>query len=99
MLEMSVSLLVQIDKLIQVIESPPCTYIRLQLLEPHRFPYLYKCLYGLLMIMPQSTMWQRLRDRLAAAGGSNWLGPVWTQTDARPFDGPPHAPRHDATDP
>jgi hypothetical protein len=28
------------------------TVIRLQLLEPDRYPYLFKCLYGLLMLLP-----------------------------------------------
>lgn len=77
--ELTVPMLVQLDKLIHMVESAPLTYMRLQLLEPLAYPHLYKCLYGILMILPQSTMWGRLRDRLTAAGGSNWLGPVWAQ--------------------
>lgn len=47
-------LLVEVDKLIQLLESPIFTYLRLQLLEPQQHAYLVKALYGLLMILPQS---------------------------------------------
>ncbi|KAF5393194.1 hypothetical protein D9757_001237 [Collybiopsis confluens] len=63
-LEITVPMLVQIDKLVQLIESPVFTYIRLQLLEPERYPHLYKCLYGLLMLLPQSSAFISLRNRL-----------------------------------
>jgi hypothetical protein len=38
--------------------------LRLQLLEPERYPFLFKSLYGLLMILPQSTAFETLRNRL-----------------------------------
>ncbi|RYP61477.1 hypothetical protein DL771_010119 [Monosporascus sp. 5C6A] len=38
-LEMTVNILIQIDKLVQLIESPVFTYLRLQLLEPEKYPY------------------------------------------------------------
>ncbi|KAG2351539.1 vacuolar protein 14 C-terminal Fig4p binding-domain-containing protein [Suillus spraguei] len=41
-LEITVPLLIQVDKLVQLIESPVFTYLRLQLLEPERYPYFYK---------------------------------------------------------
>jgi hypothetical protein len=44
---------VQVDKLIQLIESPIFTYLRLQLLQPNSYAHLIKCLYGLLMLLPQ----------------------------------------------
>lgn len=65
-LDLSVSLLIQVDKLIQLLESPVFTYLRLQLLEPERYPYLSKCLYGLLMLLPQSSAFVTLRSRLSA---------------------------------
>ena len=37
---MTVTMLIQIDKLVQLLESPVFTYLRLQLLEPERFPHL-----------------------------------------------------------
>ncbi|KAI0034126.1 vacuolar protein 14 C-terminal Fig4p binding-domain-containing protein, partial [Vararia minispora EC-137] len=72
-LEITVSLLVQIDKLVQLIESPVFTYLRLQLLEPDRNPYLFKCLYGLLMLLPQSTAFVALRNRLNAVNSAGFL--------------------------
>ncbi|KAK9897395.1 ARM repeat-containing protein [Cystobasidium minutum MCA 4210] len=65
-LEVSVSLLIQLDKLVQLLESPVFTSLRLQLLEPEKNPYLFKCLYGLLMFLPQSSAFVTLRNRLNA---------------------------------
>lgn len=47
--------------------------IRLQLLEPKRYPYLYKCLYGLLMLLPQSSAFVSLRNRLNAVNSAGFL--------------------------
>ncbi|THC98822.1 hypothetical protein EYZ11_001669 [Aspergillus tanneri] len=83
-LEMTVNMLIQIDKLVQLLESPVFTCecpisaefflskadiklwldLRLQLLEPERYPYLYKCLYGVLMLLPQSSAFAALKNRL-----------------------------------
>ncbi|KAF7301984.1 Heat repeat containing protein [Mycena indigotica] len=72
-LEITVPMLVQVDKLVQLIESPVFTYIRLQLLEPERYPYLFKCLYGLLMLLPQSSAFISLRNRLNAVNSAGFL--------------------------
>ncbi|OSX59406.1 hypothetical protein POSPLADRAFT_1151047 [Postia placenta MAD-698-R-SB12] len=72
-LEITVQLLVQIDKLVQLIESPVFTYLRLQLLEPEKYPHLFKCLYGLLMLLPQSSAFVSLRNRLSAVNSSGFL--------------------------
>ncbi|KAK7060363.1 hypothetical protein VNI00_001128 [Paramarasmius palmivorus] len=72
-LEVTVQMLVQIDKLVQLIESPVFTYIRLQLLEPERYPHLFKCLYGLLMLLPQSSAFVSLRNRLNAVNSAGFL--------------------------
>jgi len=81
---MTVNMLIQIDKLVQLLESPVftckpphsqvsrtqnpridnCLDLRLQLLEPEKYPYLYKCLYGLLMLLPQSSAFAALKNRL-----------------------------------
>jgi len=66
-------MLVQIDKLVQLIESPVFTYLRLQLLEPEKYPHLYKCLYGLLMLLPQSSAFMSLRNRLNAVNSAGFL--------------------------
>lgn len=63
-LEISVTFLVEVDKLIQLLESPVFTFLRLQLLEPQRYAYLVKALYGLLMLIPQSAAYQTLKNRL-----------------------------------
>jgi vacuole morphology and inheritance protein 14 len=72
-MEMSVAMLIQIDKLVQLLESPVFTYLRMQLLEPERFPYLYKCLYGLLMLLPQSSAFAALKNRLNSVSAIGYL--------------------------
>ena len=88
-LEMTVNMLIQIDKLVQLLESPvfTCTFImegwvaianmqpdlRLQLLEPERYPHLYKCLYGLLMLLPQSSAFAALKNRLNSVSAIGYL--------------------------
>jgi vacuole morphology and inheritance protein 14 len=65
--EITVGFLMQIDKLVQLLESPIFVQLRLQLLEVDA-PYhasLLKSLYGLLMLLPQSTAFKTLKDRLA----------------------------------
>ena len=115
-LEITVQLLVQIDKLVQLIESPvfTCTCylwaimplvlmaerhradLRLQLLEPDKYPHLYKCLYGLLMLLPQSSAFYSLRNRLNAVSSLGFLNVapkasviqsliLWSTTNKCPF--------------
>ncbi|KAI9218677.1 vacuolar protein 14 C-terminal Fig4p binding-domain-containing protein [Blastocladiella britannica] len=72
-LEITVNLLVQIDKLVQLLESPVFTYLRLQLLEPDKHPYLFKCLYGLLMLLPQSSAFATLRNRLTCVSTLGYM--------------------------
>ncbi|XP_031420088.1 protein VAC14 homolog [Clupea harengus] len=63
-LEVTVDFLMEVDKLVQLIESPIFTYLRLQLLDVQNNPYLIKALYGLLMLLPQSHAFQLLSHRL-----------------------------------
>ncbi|PWW74954.1 ARM repeat-containing protein [Tuber magnatum] len=72
-LEITVNLLIQVDKLVQLLESPVFTYLRLQLLEPEKHPYLYKCLYGLLMLLPQSSAFALLKNRLNSVSAIGYL--------------------------
>jgi vacuole morphology and inheritance protein 14 len=87
-LEMTVNMLIQIDKLVQLLESPVFTCgssfqsrlplanpsdLRLQLLEPERYPHLYKCLYGLLMLLPQSSAFAALKNRLNSVSAIGYL--------------------------
>ncbi|KAI1826296.1 vacuole morphology and inheritance protein [Xylaria intraflava] len=89
-LEMTVNILIQIDKLVQLIESPVFTYLRLQLLEPEKYPYLYKCLYGLLMLLPQSSAFAALKNRLNSVSSIGFLhnGPR-PYVPSPPGKGPP----------
>ncbi|XP_006618981.1 protein VAC14 homolog [Apis dorsata] len=65
-IEVTVEFLTEIDKLVQLIESPIFTYLRLQLLEREENDALVYALYGLLMILPQSEAYATLQRRLAA---------------------------------
>lgn len=88
---MTVNILIQVDKLVQLIESPvfTCKYhrgcvlrgqwanilrdLRLQLLEPDKHPYLYKCMYGILMLLPQSSAFAALKNRLNSVSSIGYL--------------------------
>ncbi|KAK3941184.1 vacuolar protein 14 C-terminal Fig4p binding-domain-containing protein [Diplogelasinospora grovesii] len=72
-LEMTVNILIQIDKLVQLLESPVFTYLRLQLLEPEKYPHLYKCLYGILMLLPQSSAFAALKNRLNSVSSIGYI--------------------------
>ncbi|KAI9486945.1 MAG: vacuolar protein 14 C-terminal Fig4p binding-domain-containing protein [Benjaminiella poitrasii] len=72
-LEITVNMLIQVDKLVQLLESPVFTYLRLQLLEPEKYPYLFKCLYGILMLLPQSSAFSTLRNRLNSVSSLGFL--------------------------
>uniref|UniRef100_K3W541 Vacuolar protein 14 C-terminal Fig4-binding domain-containing protein n=1 Tax=Globisporangium ultimum (strain ATCC 200006 / CBS 805.95 / DAOM BR144) TaxID=431595 RepID=K3W541_GLOUD len=67
-IDASVGFLMQIDKLVQLLESPIFIHMRLQLLEIHEDYHadLVKSLYGLLMLLPQSAAFRMLRDRLVS---------------------------------
>jgi vacuole morphology and inheritance protein 14 len=65
-IEVTVGLLMQVDKLVQLLESPIFAHLRLQLLDvdsKYHAPLL-KSLYGLLMLLPQSDAFRSLNDRL-----------------------------------
>ncbi|MCO5581630.1 hypothetical protein L7F22_035519 [Adiantum nelumboides] len=63
--DVNVRFLVQVDKLVRLLETPIFTYLRLQLLDPGRYPALLKALNGLLMLLPQQSMaFKILKTRL-----------------------------------
>lgn len=49
------------------------TDLRMQLLEPEKYPHLYKCLYGLLMLLPQSSAFAALKNRLNSVSAIGYL--------------------------
>jgi vacuole morphology and inheritance protein 14 len=66
---LTVGFLMEIDKLVQLIESPAFLSLRLELVNSGSAfrPALLKTLYGLLMILPQSQAYNVLSSRLNAA--------------------------------
>ncbi|XP_037112649.1 protein VAC14 homolog [Syngnathus acus] len=88
-LEVTVDFLMEVDKLVQLVESPIFTYLRLQLLDVESNPYLIKALYGLLMLLPQSQAFQLLSHRLQCVPNPELM---------RTVDGPKRADakEHDA---
>ena len=131
---MTVNMLIQIDKLVQLLESPvftctrafkdmPLSYmfivimlltdlahldLRLQLLEPEKHPYLYKCLYGVLMLLPQSSAFAALKNRLNSVsnigllhGPKGYVSPQPLPSPSRPSSPTSSFPSHfaDATMP
>ena len=53
-------------RLVQLIEAPVFTSLRLQLLHPKRYPALMRAMYSLLMLCPQSNAFQILHARLSS---------------------------------
>ncbi|KAK8923988.1 hypothetical protein KSP39_PZI019579 [Platanthera zijinensis] len=63
--DINVKFLVQLDKLIRLLETPIFAYMRLQLLYPDKYPWLFMVLYGLLSLLPQqSAAFKILRTRI-----------------------------------
>ena len=63
-IEITAGTLKEIDKLVQLLESPIFAFLRLQLLDPCQHAPLVRTLYGLLMLLPQSTAFSTLKHRL-----------------------------------
>ncbi|KAK4484088.1 hypothetical protein RD792_011308, partial [Penstemon davidsonii] len=73
--DINLKFLVQLDKLIHLLETPTFAYLRLQLLEPGRYIWLLKALYGLLMLLPQqSRAFKILRTRLKTVPSYSFSG-------------------------
>ncbi|XP_075262730.1 protein VAC14 homolog isoform X2 [Convolutriloba macropyga] len=66
-LEIDVDILNEVDKLVQLLESPIFANLRLQMLEmsDSEQPHLVKAMYSLLMLLPQTAAYSLLRDRLS----------------------------------
>ncbi len=65
-LPLGAEVLVQVDRLVQLLETPAFAALRLQLLAPAQHPDLLRALYSLLMLLPQSSAFKTLAARLAA---------------------------------
>ncbi|XP_048428893.1 protein VAC14 homolog isoform X2 [Pyrus x bretschneideri] len=89
--DINVKFLVQLDKLIRLLETPIFAYLRLQLLEPGRHIWLLKALYGLLMLLPQqSAAFKILRTRLKTVPSYSFDSEQLRQTSS----GNPHQILH-----
>ncbi|KAJ6324299.1 hypothetical protein OIU76_011576 [Salix suchowensis] len=73
--DINVKFLVQLDKLIRLLETPIFAYLRFQLLDPGRYTWLLKALNGLLMLLPQqSAAFKILRTRLKTVPSYSFSG-------------------------
>uniref|UniRef100_A0A8C4Q7Y5 Protein VAC14 homolog n=1 Tax=Eptatretus burgeri TaxID=7764 RepID=A0A8C4Q7Y5_EPTBU len=82
-LEVTLEFLTEVDKLVQLLESPIFTYLRLQLLQSKRQPDLLQTLYGLLMLLPQSAAFHLLQQRLRCVPDPQLLSP-WNDEQSSP---------------
>merc|ERR1712223_1653188 len=62
--EVTLEMLTELDRLVQLIESPIFTYLRMELLDDETNNDLLHALQALLMLLPQSNAFRILRDRL-----------------------------------
>ncbi|XP_057478120.1 protein VAC14 homolog isoform X2 [Actinidia eriantha] len=84
--DINVKFLVQLDKLIRLLETPIFAYLRLQLLEPGRYMWLLKALYGLLMLLPQqSKAFKKLRTRLKTVPSNSFNGEQFKWTSGNSY--------------
>lgn len=97
--DVTVGFLMQVDKLVQLLESPIFIHLRIQLLKQSpSHKALLKSLYGLLMLLPQSQAYKTLSDRLATvssmqmhlsslgAGAKNGEAPVVSEALLKRFE-------------
>lgn len=89
----SVGMLLQVDKLVQLLETPIFVHTRLHLTQPERLDHadLLRSLYGILMLLPQGSAYATLRDRLSSvtslhiaiasqpSGSNRTSGGAWTR--------------------
>ena len=61
------SMLAQLDRLVQLLETPIFVSLRLQLLQPDQNAALFESLFGILMLLPQTSAYEVLRNRLHSA--------------------------------
>ena len=57
-----------LDKLVQLIESPVFSSLRVELVQPDANQELFRSLAGILMLLPQSEAFNLLRNRLECVG-------------------------------
>jgi len=68
----SADAMVQIVRLVKLIEAPAFGFLRLELIQHEQNPYLLKCLHGLMMLLPQTDAFHTLVDRLKSLPTCAW---------------------------
>jgi len=63
--EMTIEFLLELDRFIQLLESPMFAHLRYELLDPKENADLVRALYGLLNLMPQTEQFKVLNSRLS----------------------------------
>ncbi|KRT84452.1 hypothetical protein AMK59_463, partial [Oryctes borbonicus] len=84
-LEVTKTLLTEIDKLVRLIESPIFAYLRLELLKVPADECLVRALYGLLMLLPQTEAFQILQTRLSCIPSLHLHCDKRNQTEIKPI--------------
>ncbi|KAI4468980.1 tax1 binding protein-related [Holotrichia oblita] len=83
-LEVTKTLLTEIDKLVRLIESPIFAYLRLELLKVPADECLVRALYGLLMLLPQTEAFAILKTRLSCIPSLHLHCDKRNQTEIKP---------------
>ncbi|KAK9694328.1 Vacuolar protein 14 C-terminal Fig4p binding [Popillia japonica] len=83
-LEVTKTLLTEIDKLVRLIESPIFAYLRLELLKVPADECLVRALYGLLMLLPQTEAFTILKTRLSCIPSLHLHCDKRSQTEIKP---------------
>jgi len=91
-LDITLEFLREVDQLVQLLESSVFAFLRLHLLEDPNNIQLLRCLYGLLMLMPQTESFHLLSNRLKCVPIT---GPL---NDAKTDQNKSHNPRMDFND-
>ena len=65
-LNVGAEVLLQMDRLVSLLETPAFTFLRLQLLKPRSHPDLLQALLSLLALLPQSNSWRTLNTRISS---------------------------------
>mmetsp|Transcript_2306 Transcript_2306/g.5914 ORF Transcript_2306/g.5914 Transcript_2306/m.5914 type:complete len:925 (+) Transcript_2306:104-2878(+) len=106
-LPMGTEVLVQMDRLVQLLDTPTFTFLRLQLLQPRQHAALLRALYALLQLLPQSNAFRLLSMRLQAMpwhalmqmDGLEPFPPLAAAADAHAASAPCWEPPHKPTPP
>jgi vacuole morphology and inheritance protein 14 len=61
------------DRLVQLLDTPTFTFLRLQLLQPRQHASLLRALYALLQLLPQSNAFRLLSMRLQVGLGQSGI--------------------------